>query len=649
VPSEAELATLWQTLAATSAAKAVASDFANTIRPPRPRHHGIATTPSLPRLSLAGTLGPRSHTDDAPVSSADFEVVGLLGEGGMGRVHLARQRVLDREVALKTIKDERVDSPAVDMLGAEAVVMGRVEHPNVVPIHMIGIDARGRLVLVMKRIEGVQWRALLRDAEHPHWAVLDVARSDRMAFHLDVLAQVANALHFAHSRGVVHRDVKPENVMIGTFGEVYLVDWGVALTDTTPKRSDDARDAKPWMEGIVGTPAYMSPEAASGEVERHGPLTDVYLLGATLHEILTGQPRHGGSTLPAVLLAAYESVPFGYPAEVPGDLAALANTATARDPAERIGSALAFRRALDTHRRHRGSIALTRTAAALFRDASAKMGSSDAAALDRMLVECRFGFVSALREWPQNLEARDGLSECLELLARRELERDNLGGARALIEELREASAASAGELSSLADALQLRLQARQADAERIAAAEHDRDLELGLRQRTWVFAGLVAVGVGITAWTFLVAWRGAASSFRHSHTIAFASVILAVYVAGVAVFRRTLLANAANRMIVAIFGLMFGTFLLHRLLAARLGASVVATLAIDQLVLGSILSAGGLAVPKLRALGVPWVVGAIVSALWPQSAVYTFGIASITTVAIVVVGWDRIMRGSIG
>jgi eukaryotic-like serine/threonine-protein kinase len=589
-------------------------------------------------------------------SNADFEVLELLGEGGMGRVHLARQRALDREVALKTIKDERVESHqsgAVAGLGAEAIVMGRVEHPNVVPVHMVGVGPHDRLILVMKRIEGVQWRTLLHDANHPHWAVLEVAPEDRMAFHLDVLAQVANALHFAHSRGVVHRDVKPENVMIGAFGEVYLVDWGVALTQDARRASEGDHALR--LDDIVGTPAYMAPEAARGAIEQHGPHTDVYLLGATLHEILTGHPRHEGSTLPAVLLAAHESTPFAYPDTTPDELAALANAATAREPNDRPGSAMAFRRALDTFRHHSGSLTLARTAEALLAQAKA---STDESAIDRLMVEARFGFVQALRDWSDNAEARTGLRRCLEWLAQREIDRENPAGARLLIEEVEaivehEALAESAtpsessiGSLTSLLGALERRLAERETAAARIAEAERDRDLELSWRERTWMLGGMLAIGLPVTVWTFLVALRGETASFEHRDLIVFAGGIMAAYGLALAKFRRKLFANAANRKVTALLGLMFGAFLIHRILAASLGASVVATLTLDQFLLGSIMLAGSLAVQKFRFLAVPWLAGAFVSAIWPSTTVYTFGITSMALLTIVGLRWNETMRG---
>jgi tRNA A-37 threonylcarbamoyl transferase component Bud32 len=399
----------------------------------------------LPRISLSGIgSASSSGTPIAPRTDhtmADLEVLSVLGEGGMGRVHLARQRSLGREVAIKTLKTEVADARAVEMLRAEATTMGRLEHPNVVPVHAVGLDDHGRLLLVMKRIDGVAWHDLIHDPSHPRWQTLAPLVSQRLDAHLDVLGQVANALHFAHGRGVVHRDVKPENVLLGEHGEVYLADWGVALRTTGERRSE-----------LVGTPLYMAPEMAMADTSKIDARTDVFLLGATLHEILTGAPPHHGRTLHEVLIAAFESKPPVYDESVPAELAGIAARAMAVDPADRFESALSFKHALDTLRRHRGSIALTRAARALLEELGADLAQAagEKPDVDRKLTECRFAFVSALRDWPENADARAGLDACLVLAVRHELSRENADAARGLLRELSKIDDALADELAAL-------------------------------------------------------------------------------------------------------------------------------------------------------------------------------------------------------
>ena len=165
-------------------------------------------------------------------------------------------------------------------------------------------------MLVMKRVEGVSWRALADPDADEAARSLRPDAGDPLELHLDVAMSACNALHYAHARGVVHRDVKLDNVMIGRFGEVYVVDWGIAI-----KPGDRAQRRH---GGTVGTPAYMAPELVIGDLAAMDARTDVYLLGATLHHALVGATRHTGANLHAVLFAAHESARCSeYDARVP--------------------------------------------------------------------------------------------------------------------------------------------------------------------------------------------------------------------------------------------------------------------------------------------------------------------------------------------
>lgn len=283
----------------------------------------------LPRISLGPAEGGALEAA-AEASQPDLTLVRTLGEGGMGRVHLARQRSLDREVAVKGLKRGATSRVAVALV-REARTTGALEHPGVIPVHALGLDERGWPVLVMKRVDGAPWCDLLGDPSHALWSTR--GDDEPLWSNLEILLRVCETVQFAHSRGVLHLDIKPENVMVGAFGEVYLVDWGIA------RRMDEGEDAD--VAGIVGTPAYMAPEMVIGS--ELSPRTDVYLLGATLHQVLTGRARHHGTDLQSVLLAAAVSDRVGYSADVPAPLADLCNRATARDPEGRPADAGAFR------------------------------------------------------------------------------------------------------------------------------------------------------------------------------------------------------------------------------------------------------------------------------------------------------------------
>jgi serine/threonine-protein kinase len=384
------------------------------------------------RLELATSSGPDDVEDtdgELPVISVrqsglttdtaiDLEIVEELGRGGMASVFRARQRSINRDVAIKRANNLRPGAAAA--LLYEAKIAGALEHPNIVPVHLVGRDAAGRTVIVMKRIAGTTWGALLRRVDDTFWK----ARSrDRLRFNIETMIHVCNAVAFAHAQGVLHRDIKPANVMIGEFGEVYLVDWGIAV------RKDNQGDGS-----IVGTPAYMAPETLARQpVDER---TDVYLLGATLHEALTGRPRHVGSTVPDVLRSVAESAPVKFPADVPEELATICNRATHRDPALRFASAADLRRALEAYLVHRASNDLVSHAAATLALLDAPLASgTDLEKMRVRFVECRFGFQGALAQWPKNAAARAGLRRAIERMFELELEHGNIEAAETLLKE----------------------------------------------------------------------------------------------------------------------------------------------------------------------------------------------------------------------
>jgi predicted Ser/Thr protein kinase len=210
----------------------------------------MISEPALDRLS-AMFQGP-------DVTGTRYQLLSILGRGGMGVVYLARDTVLDREVALKI-----VERPSEDV--NEARILARLEHPGIVPVHDFGELPDGRLFYAMKRVKGDRldrWMASSRDLPE----------------RLGVFLRVCEAVAFAHAHGVVHRDLKPENVMVGEFGEVLVLDWGVA---------QELQNAECKLQ-ISGTPEYMAPEQARGEAVDHR--ADVFALGAMLESIAETAP-----------------------------------------------------------------------------------------------------------------------------------------------------------------------------------------------------------------------------------------------------------------------------------------------------------------------------------------------------------------------
>ncbi|MDI1450258.1 serine/threonine-protein kinase [Polyangium sp. 6x1] len=574
-----------------------------------------AETPVLPRLSLStGAL-----EGEAPVLSSpgvDLTLVRQLGQGGMGAVYLAHQRSLARHVAVKIPHDDAPRSASLAII-REGQVAGALEHPNIVPVHALGLDDTGRPILVIKRIEGVAWSELLADPSHAFWARASFGADARLVAHLEILMQVCNALHFAHTRGFVHRDMKPDNVMVGEFGEVYLLDWGVA------RKIDTTEGKEP--EPLVGTPAYMAPEMACGAPHEIDARTDVYLLGATLHEILTGNPPHARPSLYDALLAASAAAPRDYPPESPDELVALCNAALARDRDERPPSAAAFRERVADFLRHRSSLGIAHAASerlAALEEAIGEGGPDLVASAEILggLSECRFGFLQALREWPDNTRAKEGLARSLARLVEREIVLENPTNARALLDRMEGDRAA----LEARVAALEASLEERRRLERRAAEMDKQMDSNVGRRARTLFISAVVGLGaVAMGALSIREASTRRPSPW--ADVLVFDAVILSLFLAGLFFGRRRLLTNLFNRRLLFTVTASFALNALHDVLSYVRGEHVWTSGAMGQLIIGSCLVvtainstlvllwpaaiqlAGG-----LLSLYVPWATGAI-------------------------------------
>ncbi|MCA8953454.1 MAG: SUMF1/EgtB/PvdO family nonheme iron enzyme [Planctomycetes bacterium] len=245
-----------------------------------------------------------------------------LGRGGMGEVFEVEDTLLGRALAMKVALDQD------ERLVREAEILGGLQHPGVPPVHEVGLDARGRTYLTMPVLEGETLAAVLR-------------RPFELSRIVEILVRVCDTLAYAHARGVVHCDLKPSNLMVGSFGAVYVVDWGLAT-------------AARQRNTVAGTPAYMAPERVRGEGDAD-PRIDVYAVGAILHEVLDGAPPYGAQVDGATaVLAASESGPPKAldprgKTRVWAELAAIAGRAMARDPAARYATAAELAADLRAH------------------------------------------------------------------------------------------------------------------------------------------------------------------------------------------------------------------------------------------------------------------------------------------------------------
>jgi serine/threonine-protein kinase len=274
-----------------------------------------------------------------------YQTLEMLGEGGMGAVYLCVDRRVGREIALKVVqKGQATRSDLVARFHREARLQGQLEHPSIVPVYDIGTRPDGALFFTMKRVRGHALdRILDRLGDGDTTMVAQYGTRHLLA----TFARVCLAVAFAHARGVVHRDLKPANVMLGEYGEVYVLDWGVAKIPG----ADDASEA-PAEPGttsgrgltsagaLLGTVGYMAPEQARGDLSVD-TRADVYALGAILFEILTLTPMHPPGDADAAMASTLRAAPRPSvrTPDIAPELDELCARATALEPAERLGSA----------------------------------------------------------------------------------------------------------------------------------------------------------------------------------------------------------------------------------------------------------------------------------------------------------------------
>ena len=329
------------------------------------------STPSKKRLERLGHLTPAEFR---------YQFREEVGRGGMGAVLKVWDRDLGRHLAMKVVTgrgtstegDGPTDHPKLTRFLEEAQITGQLDHPGVVPVHELGMDARGRCFFTMRLVKGRDLKEVF-EAIHSDELVADpdLAGWSRNRA-LSAVHRVCETMAFAHSKGVVHRDLKPANIMVGRFGETYVMDWGLAKiqgredtrnlrlrtedhasvsfvrTDRMQERGQDPDSPLITMDGdVVGTPAYMAPEQARGELDKVGPQSDIYSAGAILYHLLTGRAPYSEPDQKLSPHVVLMKVLSGPPArihtlrkDVPVELAAICEKAMAYSRRQRYATML---------------------------------------------------------------------------------------------------------------------------------------------------------------------------------------------------------------------------------------------------------------------------------------------------------------------
>jgi len=297
-----------------------------------------------------------------PEESERYRLLGPIGKGAMGVVHLARDRELQRKVAIKQLSGNTDDALVVRRFLGEAQITAQLDHPNVVPVYGLELGNDGA-AYAMKLVDG---RTLAEVIEDAHRDDDPKARRARLAELLETFVKVCDAVAFAHKKGVIHRDLKPANIMVGPFGEVYVMDWGLAREygaehadpDTSAIAVTNASAAETQAGALVGTPAYMAPEQAHGRNWLLGPGSDQFALGLILFEIVNGRRAYPESQPSAVLKRAWTASKDRYDPYASAELAAIADRATALEVPDRYPDVQAFAADIRRHLRGDETVAL---------------------------------------------------------------------------------------------------------------------------------------------------------------------------------------------------------------------------------------------------------------------------------------------------
>ncbi|WP_372364986.1 tetratricopeptide repeat protein [Candidatus Uabimicrobium sp. HlEnr_7] len=361
--------------------------------------------------------------------SNEYQIKNLINQGGMGLIFTGIQESLHRKIAIKKLnckQDLSQNFVYKKRFLSEAITTAYLDHPNIVPIYDIKEVENREIILAMKLVRGTSWKKILDGKDDPTYC---------LEKHLAILLDVCKAISFAHSKGITHNDLKPDNIMVGEFEEILVMDWGIA-TSVDEQHNKYIVD-KSTINFPMGTPHYMPPELANGFGKDICFGTDTYLLGSILYEILMGKPPHTGENSWAIIQSACSGKVPKFNDDIPQELQNICTKALQKEIEKRYETVEEFKSAIQEFLQHRESIIIANDALKIFKHCQQlSQEKTDNFSLYNKYAESVFGFKQALRLWEKNSLAFAKLTEVCVSYAHAALLNKDIGLARSLIVDL---------------------------------------------------------------------------------------------------------------------------------------------------------------------------------------------------------------------
>ena len=587
-------------------------DFTATIDIMHYLEDGSDATSSTVQQSLPDSV-------DTALTEEYAQKIEILGEGGMGIVYLAEQKTPKRHVALKALK--RHNPTLEKLLLQEAMITGSLSHPDIIPIFEISQTEHG-LEVMMQKVDGKTLQEMINGQPQ---------KGEDLRFCISVLLRVCQALEYAHTKNVVHRDIKPENIMYGHFGEVYLLDWGISFN------LDEAK----YTQLLVGSPAYMAPEMLDGDASRITKQTDIYLLGATLFEICTGQPPHGGANLDEVFESIRQSIPQKFPDDVFKQLEHLYQFACQCTPHDRPESVTEFRMLLEDCLQHWEAAKLAENAQELLQKLKESVESSPSTTNDLHIgatdyfeyyIKSRFGFEQALEMWSTCPNANEGRMEVLLVMLEHSLAQKEVSLALSLLQTL-QADYPEKVDLS----AFENRVKELEADNRRAIRLLDAFDVSRSQEGRKVTVGGLFIVLIGLFLYGYYNHLTVGMSTFT---LIRFSVALTIATLFPVGIFLKTFLSNAVGRQLLTtficvLFGINFNRFVGH-----YNEIDPLTVMSIDQCIIACSLANSRPAIPNSFSLAILGFCTGMISFLIPVASYPLTLLYALITFIVIAKGW---------